>query len=258
MADARNAVAADRLYHPYWRHAANFLGVAFALVFGATTTWLMGWDERLTLALFAVAATPALVSLLIASMSFVTDRRLRRLLQEDAVFSWRYDDAEWANYLSRNQRDSRRAGPAVTAAMLFIGFIFSGMAHLDGQRYFGSSLNTWLLPCGIGALVGAAAWALIRWNQDATRRRMRKLGGRFLLGPSGFYITGQFRPLSGYGQTLTELRIDAGEPNDLVFRYSVNAGRYSDEQEVRIPVPQGRLKEVQETLEQLETSAAAS
>ena len=89
MADARNAGAAHRLYHPYWRHAANFLGVAFVLVFGAITTWLMGWDERLTMALFAVAATPALVSLLIAIMSFVTDRRLRRLVREDAVLSWR-------------------------------------------------------------------------------------------------------------------------------------------------------------------------
>ena len=238
----------DRLYHPYWRHARNFLAIALLLAAGSALFGLAGWDERVAWGLLAVAATPLLIGLIITVIALLTDRRLRRLQREQCYLSWRYGDSQWSDYLALDRRKSRWAGLGAGAALVWLSLIFATIAYFDEQTWFGSALYNWLLPSGVGVFLGAAAWVLIRWNRELGWRAMRRLGGRFLLGPSGFYITGQFRPLEGFSQVLSDLTFQSGEAPALLFRFHVDSGRYSENQHVRVPVPPGRVAEVKRFL----------
>ncbi len=77
---------------------------------------------------------------------------------------------------------------------------------------------------------------------------MRRLGGRFLLGPSGFYITGQFRPLEGFSQALSDLKFQPSEAPALLFRFHADSGCYAEDQGVRVPVPPEQVAEVKRFL----------
>jgi hypothetical protein len=247
----------EPLYHPYWRHAGTFLGVALLLGATAALPWFLGWDERFALAILVVAAIVLLVSFGVAVTSWLTGRKLRRLQREERYLAWRYDETQWADYLVRERREARWAGVGVFAGLVFMGLVFATIAWFDDQLWFGSVIYTWLLPCGIGALAGGVGWALVRWNRMLVLRIMERVGGRFLLGPSGFYITGQFRPLDGVLQNLTYLDFQQGETPELVFNFLVDSGRYAEDQEVRVPVPPGQVAVVRQFLEKVGIEASA-
>lgn len=166
-------------------------------------------------------------------------RQLRHMERGEYLLHWRYSPAEWAPYRQHMQQETRRIHWILTPALAVSGVIFAILLHSDGNPIAGSLLLNYLIPLVAGAALGWLLAAGIAWFNTVSLRLMDREPPEAVLGPEGFYITGQYWPWRSVGQHLTHAALGDGDPPTLDFHFHVSTGRGSTTRVVAIPVPAG-------------------
>jgi hypothetical protein len=236
------------LWVPYRRHAATFVLGALPLL-AVAAVGLAAGSEPWVWGALAIAITPLLIAGILWLVCLMWDRRLRALAaEEEPLLRWTYSTGQWSRHVESLDRKARLIGPVLAGILLAVGVLVALLLVFDEDRAGEPSPLLWALPVGGSLAGGLYVWALVAWNVASTRRARLRRGGVLILGGHGFYLTGEYRPIAGLGQSLTGVRYEEeGEPR-LVLTWHVTSGRTSSDHEVVVPVPPGHEDEAREAV----------
>jgi len=201
-------------------------------------------------ALFATFGGLAAFTALVGTCwSYTVDRRLDEFRAGDYHTCWAYTAEDAARFAaSERARVRSEKFPVATIVFSCIGVILGLMGYGGGLPAIGSGLSAFLISfipvCGLGAICDLVT------NGFAKRRvrRLRKGLPPTYIGNEGLYVDGGFEPWNSYYQSLTGVRLKAGEAGQssvIELDFYTHAGRHSSTRTRRVPVPLGCEQEAE-------------
>jgi hypothetical protein len=193
-----------------------------------------------------VAVGPGTLALIfgIAALALLPGARRTRAAVEamragDHLLLWSYDADRWQPFVASERRREGRAVWVVAALCAAAGVVTGLLLLDDGDRLLGSAVLTVALPAlSLGAFGALLAAIMIRASRHVWTLA-NEYPGLACLGPGGIYLTGQYRPFRRFGQRFMEAGLSEAPPPVLLFRFLISAGKSSNVQTLRVPVPDG-------------------
>ncbi len=194
----------------------------------------------------ALLFTLALVILLCVFMGGIFDQRLRQMLSGDYWVRWSYSPQEQTAFAeSEVSRQSHNAGKYAMYSLIF-AVVFGVMFGLIGT---GSGHGLQIGAMSAGIVLGAGALLVVITYLDALSKEVRLLegkeqqGGEGIINATGMYLFGRYFPFSGFNLWLDQVSLQEGNPPELKFR-TLSRTRYgTTPNEIRLPIPDGKLEE---------------
>ena len=229
-----------RLRLPYREQASGMARCALAMFALGAVALFLG-DAGLIVAIITAVFAGALAAMagLVRLMNRSWQKQLQRIEAGHYRLHWRFDDATWTRYRAQFARKQDRALWILPMAISVSGLVVGFLAHDDGSLFWGSVLWTYVATIGAGATVGLVLALGIRWLGRTSERLMARFPGECFVGEHGLYITGQYWPWRSFGQRLARIALIEGDPPELHFTFTVDAGRRRTSRIVQVPVPAG-------------------
>lgn len=233
-----------------------FIGVMIVLSDGLIA---LGLDRTVV---FTATSTLILVALIVLMSALIQHRRqiphLRRIMAGEYWAHWHYAQGEWRDLWSTAEMHAYNHNPEATAA----GFARTvGMYTLSADAV-GSMIGLFGNPLPqalqVGLITGGVVFVLSLLYALNNYRRSRKPLPRdavdVYISRLGVCLPGQYIPLVESYTTLTNARIQSGEPTVLVLETQVgNIFSRSASPAIAIPIPRGRETEAQHVVERFQT-----
>lgn len=189
----------------------------------------------------------ALIGLIIASLYMIRAKKLNRIFQGDKLMAhWTYSSDEWQQYAEveyQRQKDSNRKlfmMVSIVAIVCVLGFwIFN---NSSGAIAFFAVL-------GVIALIGFISWFVTYYNY----KQNKNIHGQVYLTSDAVYINRQLHDLKGFGSKLEKTELKEDLQPYIEFTYSVPTRHGRQNQEVRVPIPQGKYDEALKLVEKYNT-----
>jgi hypothetical protein len=209
---------------------------------------MMRWGFGIAFISFFLAVLFAITSGIYGSMA----RKLSRLFSEaNTIAHWHYNKEEWLKYSQtefRKQKNIKRnLFILITVVVIVVGGIFTFM-HRDVWKPLAIGFLGLLLLLGFFAVIIPR----IRYYRNKNNSHPN-----VFIGLNGIFLSGEFRLWNFLTSKLEEVTVDDSKMLiNIKYSYSTNTGIESID--VRIPIPQSKLKEAVSIAEKLISSIPVS
>ncbi|MEM8946979.1 MAG: hypothetical protein AAGD11_17520 [Planctomycetota bacterium] len=196
------------------------------------------WESAAALML-GLSIAPLFLAALLALWVYVQGKKCRKLAAGEYYVHWLHADQQWATHCELTGRKVSNIVRNITLIGTCGSFLLALVTHLEGNAALGSVFRHYLVFIVVGTIAGYAIGAFCRYCGNLTHRLKQTRTAQSLIGPAGVYMTGQFWPLSTFGQQLNSILIAKNNPKDIEFDFHVQTKHGPVDMKVIVPVPEG-------------------
>lgn len=209
---------------------------------------MMRWGFGIAFISFFLVILSAITSGIYGSMA----RKLSSLFSEaNTIAHWHYSKEEWLKYtqteFKKQKTEKRNLFILITVVVIVVGGIFT-LTHRDAWKPLTIGFLGLLLLLGFFAVIVPR----IKFY-----RNKNNSNPDVFIGLNGIFIGGEFHLWNYLTSKLEEVTVDDSKMLiNIKYSYSTNTGTESTD--VRIPIPQSKLKEAVSIAEKLISSLSVS